>query len=69
MDKVPVTVYGQKIPNFLSVDFRGKKVGDKVMASEVHLPDGVKFRDTKHDFAVVRFMGSKRGSLQDQQKG
>ena len=67
MYRVPVHVYGENIPQFLEVDFRGKAVGDKVMASEINLPAGVSLRHPDHDFAVVKFLGSRRGTLAQQQ--
>lgn len=55
-------VHGPSIPPFLPMDLRGKRLGDKVMASEVNLGLGVQLRwRGDHDFAVAKLVGSKRG--------
>ena len=60
--QLPVYVHGEHIPPFLSMDLRGKRLGDKVMASEVNLGDGVTLRwSHDHDFAVAKLVGSRRG--------
>ncbi len=52
---------GETIPNCLIVDMRGKKVGEKVKVSEVHLNDGLVLRTKRtDDFAVAKIMGSKK---------
>jgi large subunit ribosomal protein L25 len=39
--KVPVWCNGDRIPDHLTMDLRGKKVGEKIMASELELGEGV----------------------------
>lgn len=39
--KLPVYASGDSIPDFLMLDLRGLKVGDKIMASQVELNDGL----------------------------
>ncbi|KAA0160669.1 hypothetical protein FNF31_03470 [Cafeteria roenbergensis] len=62
--RLPVYCVGDKVPDALVLDLRGKNIGDKIMASEVHLPDGVRIRSNQGDFAVARFAGSKRLMMQ-----
>lgn len=59
--KLPVFVFGDDVPPFFAMDLRGKRVGDKVMASEINLGDGVHLR-TKltHDFAVAKLVATRR---------
>ena len=38
-----------------------KRVGDKVMASELDLAPGVVLRSRERDFAVAKIVGSRRG--------
>jgi len=107
--KVPVWCSGDRIPDYLTMDLRGKKLGEKIMASELELGEGVALvrrgccarargfcrrppplfprlrpltpplhththahtlfssplprqqRFTDHDFAVAKFIGSKKG--------
>jgi large subunit ribosomal protein L25 len=66
--RLPVYVDGDAIPSNLILDLRGKDVGDKIMASEIHLPDGVRLRTNQGDFAVARFAGSKRLLMQREQQ-
>ena len=39
--KVPVWCNGDRIPDYLAMDLRGKKLGEKIMASELELGEGV----------------------------
>lgn len=58
--QLPVFSFGDTIPNCLMVDLRGKRIGDKIRASEVYLNDGLLLRSTrKDDFAVAKIMGSR----------
>jgi large subunit ribosomal protein L25 len=61
MLKVPVFVHGPEVPEALYMDLRGKRVGDKVMASELDLAPGVVLRSRERDFAVAKIVGSRRG--------
>jgi large subunit ribosomal protein L25 len=58
--KLPVYASGDTIPDYLMLDLRGLKVGDKVMASQIELNDGLLLRSRARDFAVARIMGSRR---------
>lgn len=61
--KYSLDVYarGDLVPNCLIVDVRGKRIGDKVRVSEVHLNEGLKLRQRgSDDFSVVKIVGSKR---------
>jgi len=59
--KLPVYVFGDDVPPFFAMDLRGKRVGDKVMASEINLGDGVHLRSkVTHDFAVAKLVGTRR---------
>ena len=52
---------GESIPHCLIVDLRGKKVGEKVKVSEIHMNDGLVLRTKRtDDFAVAKIMGSKK---------
>jgi large subunit ribosomal protein L25 len=62
MLKVPVFVHGPEVPEALFMDLRGKRVGDKVMASELDLAPGVVLRSRERDFAVAKIVGSRRGA-------
>jgi large subunit ribosomal protein L25 len=59
--KVPVLARGYTIPQHLVMDMRGKRKGDKVMASELDLHAGIELRSVQADFAVARIVGSRRG--------
>ena len=39
--KLPVYASGEAIPDYLMIDLRGLKIGDKIMASHVELNDGL----------------------------
>jgi hypothetical protein len=41
---------------------RSKRIGEKIMASEVLLTEGIALRAQTTDFAVAKFVGSKRGA-------
>lgn len=60
LGQVPVYVFGDRIPDKVMLDLRGKRLGDKIHMSEVHLPDGVTPRHTDNDFAIAKLVGSKR---------
>ncbi len=62
MHKLPVYAYGEHIPDSLVLDLRGKAVGDKLMASEIHLPPGITWRHPDKDFAVAKFLGTRRNT-------
>jgi large subunit ribosomal protein L25 len=59
--KVPVFVHGHEIPDALYMDLRGKKLGDKIMASELDLMPGVVLQSKERDFAIAKILGSKKG--------
>jgi large subunit ribosomal protein L25 len=62
MYKLPVWVRGDVVPPYLAMDLRGKRLGDKIMASELNLGEGVQLRWSHgHDFAVAKLVGSRRG--------
>jgi nitrogen fixation NifU-like protein len=47
--------------SLITDELRGKRVGDKVMASEINLGDGVHLRSkVTHDFAVAKLVGTRR---------
>ena len=58
--KVPVYATGDMIPDKLVMDLRGKQVGDKIAASELHLSEGLRLRHTLSDFPIAKFVGGKR---------
>ena len=62
MLKVPVFAHGPEIPDALYLDLRGKRVGDKIMASELDLLPGIVLRSRERDFAVAKIVGSRRGA-------
>jgi len=62
MLKVPVFVHGHDIPDALYLDLRSKRVGDKIMASELDLAPGVVLRSRERDFAVAKILGSRKGA-------
>lgn len=62
--RLPLYSWGETIPDSLVLDLRGKGIGDRIMASEIHLPEGLRLRTTQADFAVARFAGSKRLLMQ-----
>jgi large subunit ribosomal protein L25 len=64
MHKVPVWAHGPAIPPVLVMDLRGKRVGDKIMATELDLAPGIVLRSAQHDFAVARILGSKRSAAE-----
>lgn len=64
--RLPVYAFGDAIPDFLILDLRGKQIGDKIMASEVHLNEGIALRSKQGDFPVAKFAGSKRLMMQRQ---
>ena len=66
--RLPVYAVGDSVPDALVLDLRGKNIGDKIMASEVHLPEGLRLRSNQGDFAVARFAGSKRLLMQREAK-
>ena len=39
--QLPVFAHGDEVPDYLVMDLRGKKLGDKIMASEVELHAGL----------------------------
>ena len=59
--KLPVYASGDTIPDYLMIDLRGLKVGDKIMASHVELNDGLLLRSRVRDFCIARIVGSRRG--------
>lgn len=62
--RLPLYFWGEQLPDALVLDLRGKGIGDRIMASEIHLPDDLRLRSTQGDFAVARFAGSKRLLMQ-----
>ncbi len=59
---MPVFASGDAIPDYLMMDLRGLKPGDKIMASHVQLNDGLLLRSKVRDFAVARLFGSRRAA-------
>lgn len=57
--KLPVYASGESIPDYLMMDLRGMRAGDKVMASQVELNDGLIMRSKVRDFAIARLLGSR----------
>ncbi len=52
---------GETIPNALIVDLRGKRIGEKIRVSEIHLNEGLLLRNKRgDDFSVAKIMGSKK---------
>lgn len=39
--KLPVYAQGDEIPDVIMMDIRGKRLGEKVLASELQLPEGI----------------------------
>ena len=62
--RLPVYITGAQVPDALVLDVRGKNIGDRILASEIYLPEGVALRAPHGDFAVARFAGSKRLMMQ-----
>lgn len=60
--KLPVYASGTRVPDYLMMDLRGLRVGDKIMASSLHLNDGLTLRSKVKDFAVAKIVGSRRGA-------
>lgn len=58
--KMPVYASGEAIPDYLMMDTRGLKSGDKIMASDIAMNDGIMLRSKVRDFAVARLFGSRR---------
>ena len=67
--KVPVFVHGHEIPDALYMDLRGKKLGDKIMASELDLMPGVVLQSKERDFAIAKILGSKKGQKASGEEG
>jgi hypothetical protein len=53
---------GEEIPDYLMMDLRGKHVGEKIMAYDVDMNEGLKLRTRTSNFAVAKFVGSRRGA-------
>ena len=51
---LPVYANGEVIPDCLIVDMRGKKLGDKIRASEIHLNEGLRLRSEQKDMAIAK---------------
>lgn len=66
--KLPVFATGERIPDFVLMDVRGKQVGDKIMSSELILGEGIRIRHPQKDFAVAKFVGSRRAEAEDAAK-
>jgi large subunit ribosomal protein L25 len=66
--KLAVYANGETIPDYLMMDFRNKKVGEKFMASEIELNEGLILRSVQRDFAVGRFLGGRKGATSDDDK-
>ena len=64
--KVPVFVHGHEIPDALYMDLRGKKLGDKIMASELDLMPGVVLQSKERDFAIAKILGSKKAAGEEE---
>lgn len=59
-ETLPVYASGAEIPDYLMLDLRGLRVGDKVMASHVELNDGLLLRSKVKDFAIAKILGGRR---------
>lgn len=68
VDKIPVYASGPELPDALMMDLRGLVTGDKVMASQVEMNEGLTLRSKVRDFAVAKFVGSRRGAGGDEEK-
>jgi large subunit ribosomal protein L25 len=66
MPKLPVYASGDEIPDYVMMDLRGKKLGEKIMASELELGEGVTLRTRHQDFAVAKLIGSRRGAEEEE---
>jgi large subunit ribosomal protein L25 len=58
--KIPVYAWGEAIPTTLPMDVRGKRIGDRIMMSEIPLADGLTLRSRFEDFPVAKLVGSRR---------
>lgn len=65
MPKLSVYANGDYIPDYVMMDLRGKRLGDKVMASELELGEGITLRERSQDFAVAKLIGSRRAAEED----
>jgi len=65
--KLPVYASGESIPDYLMMDLRGLKGGDKIMASQVELNDGVLLRSKVRDFAIARMLGSRKSGAEGEE--
>jgi len=63
--KLPVYANGATIPDFLMMDLRGLKLGDKVMASHIEMNEGLTLRTKVHDFAIAKLIG-RRGAEEEE---
>ncbi len=63
--KVPVYVHGPQVPEYLQMDLRGKTAGEKVMVSDLDLLPGIILRSQQRNYAVAKFLGSRRGAEED----
>lgn len=67
MHRLPVFAWGDKVPDHLQVDLRGLRAGDRISASEVELPEGLRVRHpggrrmAHQDFAVAKLQAGRRG--------
>jgi len=69
--QLPVFAKGEQIPDYLMLDLRGKKVGQKVNVSEVYLNEGVSLRTKQgrpKEFPVAKLVGSRRNVSANQPK-
>lgn len=57
--RLPVYASGERVPHCLLVDLRGKRIGDKVYAGELALPEGVRLRKVREDLAVCKVVGAR----------
>lgn len=59
--QLPVFFRGEVVPDCLIIDLRGKRIGEKIRVSEIHLNEGVTLRNIRtDDFSVAKIMGSKK---------
>lgn len=58
--KLPVYAHGDEIPDAVYLDLRGRRLGEKIMASEIEMGDGLSLLIRDQDYAVAKFVGAKR---------
>ena len=61
--QLPLYAFGDTIPEKLVMDLRGRRMGEKIMASEINLGGCLALRFKEQDFAVAKFVSSgKKGA-------